>query len=152
MKVFDISTPLSIDTIYFLSLVFETVHIFKPHTSRYANSERYVVCQEFRISDSTFLVQFFHSIMNHSISRLFVHEIPYMYLNKLEEHNAIIGQQQIENILSTLSLIENPKPQKLDVMKRRNIGLCIKWCEKHNVPRYDSIQHKNLFTEESVAI
>jgi hypothetical protein len=34
-------------------------------------------------------------------------DIPYYFINKVEEYNAILGQQQIENIFSTLSMINN---------------------------------------------
>lgn len=44
LKCFDTVTAISAQTIYLLSLVFESISIFKPVTSRPANSERYIVC------------------------------------------------------------------------------------------------------------
>lgn len=44
LKCFDTVTAISAQTIYLLSLVFEHVVMFKPVTSRPANSERYIVC------------------------------------------------------------------------------------------------------------
>ena len=43
--------------------------------------------------------------------------LPYLYINKLEDINAILGQQQLENILATLYLLDNNKPDKLDTIK-----------------------------------
>ncbi|MFT7813046.1 cap-specific mRNA (nucleoside-2'-O-)-methyltransferase 1 [Arapaima gigas] len=44
-KTFDLFTPFSVGLIYLLYLCFERVSLFKPLTSRPANSERYVVCR-----------------------------------------------------------------------------------------------------------
>uniref|UniRef100_A0A4W3GEU1 Cap-specific mRNA (nucleoside-2'-O-)-methyltransferase 1 n=1 Tax=Callorhinchus milii TaxID=7868 RepID=A0A4W3GEU1_CALMI len=44
-KTFDLFTPFSVGLIYLLYTSFERVSLFKPVTSRPANSERYVVCR-----------------------------------------------------------------------------------------------------------
>lgn len=44
-KAFDLFTPFSVGLVYLLYLCFERVSLFKPVTSRPANSERYVVCR-----------------------------------------------------------------------------------------------------------
>ncbi|XP_028580218.2 cap-specific mRNA (nucleoside-2'-O-)-methyltransferase 1 [Podarcis muralis] len=44
-KTFDLFTPFSVGLVYLLYCCFERVSIFKPVTSRPANSERYVVCR-----------------------------------------------------------------------------------------------------------
>uniref|UniRef100_A0A8C9U0Q9 Cap-specific mRNA (nucleoside-2'-O-)-methyltransferase 1 n=1 Tax=Scleropages formosus TaxID=113540 RepID=A0A8C9U0Q9_SCLFO len=44
-KTFDLFTPFSVGLIYLLYLCFDRVSLFKPVTSRPANSERYVVCR-----------------------------------------------------------------------------------------------------------
>lgn len=44
-KLFDIFTPFSVGLIYLMYRAFEKVCIFKPNTSRPANSERYLVCK-----------------------------------------------------------------------------------------------------------
>ncbi|KAM3728178.1 Inactive cap-specific mRNA (nucleoside-2'-O-)-methyltransferase 1B [Dirofilaria immitis] len=43
-KLFDIFTPFSIGLIYLMYIAFERISIHKPNTSRPANSERYIVC------------------------------------------------------------------------------------------------------------
>ncbi|XP_066934047.1 cap-specific mRNA (nucleoside-2'-O-)-methyltransferase 1-like [Clytia hemisphaerica] len=47
-KLFDLFTPFSIGLVYLMYRAFEKVCIFKPVTSRPANSERYIVCQKYR--------------------------------------------------------------------------------------------------------
>ncbi|XP_063161020.1 cap-specific mRNA (nucleoside-2'-O-)-methyltransferase 1 isoform X2 [Candoia aspera] len=44
-KTFDLFTPFSVGLMYLLYCCFERVSIFKPVTSRPANSERYVICR-----------------------------------------------------------------------------------------------------------
>ena len=42
-KLFDLFTPFSVGLVYLMYRIFDHVSIFKPVTSRPANSERYVV-------------------------------------------------------------------------------------------------------------
>ncbi|XP_011311453.1 cap-specific mRNA (nucleoside-2'-O-)-methyltransferase 1 [Fopius arisanus] len=44
-KLFDLFTPFSVGLVYLLYRCFERISIFKPNTSRPANSERYLICQ-----------------------------------------------------------------------------------------------------------
>ena len=73
-------------------------------------------------------------------------QIPQFFLTKVSEYNSIFGQQQIENIHYTLSLIENRfKTDKVDNLVKVNIQKCIQWCSKHNIP-YNSIStNTNMF-------
>jgi len=66
--------------------------------------------------------------------------IEYYFVNKVEDYNAIFGQQQIENITTTMSNISSKaKADKIDNLKKNNIMKCISWCEKHNIPNNQSI-------------
>ena len=47
IKMFDTFSKISLDILYLLSNMYETVNFVKPHTSRYANSEKYIVCKNF---------------------------------------------------------------------------------------------------------
>jgi len=147
LKIFDVFTQPTIDLLYLLSGMYETVHIVKPYTSRYANSERYVVCKGFRLQDVATYLKQFESIYRDSrpITRVLKTDIPYIYINKLEECNAILGQQQIENISNTLNLIENNNTDKIESMRKNNIQKCINWCQKHKVPFNKNIHQTNIF-------
>ena len=208
LKIFDIFMQHSIDLIYILSTFYEKVYIIKPQTSRYANSEKYIVCkgflfgvlsQETTVGDlrtmrkapvcgrysiptrcsSHFVVpdaggsearvvdassfrsraevadrstinrtddeQYFYPILHRSFAKMmssdrFVHRfinisIPINFVTRLEEYNAIFGQQQIENIYYTISLIKNKNKQdKIDNLIKTNVQKCVSWCNKYNVP------------------
>lgn len=158
IKFFDTFTSASLDLIFFLLLAYREVTWVKPCTSRYANSERYAVCRGFRLSNVAACVDKFQNMLmelaapdSQPLSRVLNCEIPYMVLNKIEEYNAIFGQQQIESIANTLSLIENPKHDKLDAIKKSNIGKCVSWCQKYKLPFNRTIQSTNVFLGNRVS-
>ena len=54
---------------------------------------------------------------------------------KIEDYNAILGQQQIENINSTINKIIN-KDTGQDNIKELisiNVTKCVNWCTRHNI-------------------
>jgi hypothetical protein len=68
------------------------------------------------------------------------------FLNKMEECNAMIGQQQMETINSTINLIlSKGHPEKLEFMKRIHISKCMSWCDKHGIPYNRITQSNNIF-------
>ena len=92
------------------------------------------------------------STTNTNITSLFNFDLPYIFINKVEELNAILGQQQIENIVSTLNLIDktsNNKYEKLEAMKKLNIQKCIAWCQKYNLSYNKVIATNNIFHSAS---
>jgi hypothetical protein len=129
IKFFDTFTRISIEMLYLLSTLYEDVYFIKPNTSRYANSEKYIVCKKYRsnihLNELVYNLYAMMKIMNLNnsinISSIMDIEVPYIFVNKVEEYNAIFGQQQIENIHLTLQLIINNKRDKLEMMKKTHI-------------------------------
>ena len=59
------------------------------------------------------------------------------FISKIEEINAIYGQQQIENILLTLNYLKEgilKQMDKLEKIKQTNVKKCIQWCINYNQP------------------
>ena len=112
LKVFDCFMQHTVDILYILSAFYETVYITKPKTSRYANSEKYIVCKNFLLFDDSSifscLKMAFQKMVNseRNIYRFLKIPVPSYFVYKLEEYNTIFGQQQIESINQTISLIE----------------------------------------------
>ena len=50
LKIFDIFNLNTIQLIYILSICFEEIFFIKPKTSRPSNSEKYVVCKNYKIN------------------------------------------------------------------------------------------------------
>jgi 23S rRNA U2552 (ribose-2'-O)-methylase RlmE/FtsJ len=150
LKIFDIFTQATIDILYILSIFYNKVYIIKPNTSRYANSERYIVCKFFKGGiDESFLknLSYIFQQLNteKNICRFLNIEVPYILTNKIEEINAIIGQQQLENILLTLNILDNNKSDKLEFLKKNNIQKCIQWCSKNKLAYIKNLHSLNIF-------
>ena len=130
----------------------------KPYTSRVANSEKYIICQGFKVGDSQSLIhQFttiFPSLLNGVLSSFLSFNHDLYYLNRIEEMNAMVSFQQIENITSTLSIITNHRnTEKLEQYKRANVNKCIAWCEKYDIPynaQHACFQSTNIFLHKSI--
>ena len=134
-----IFTKTTCDILYLLSCLYRKVYIVKPNTSRVANSEKYIVCKDFNGNHSKLInniISQYHKLKeNDYITSVIDHDIDLYYLNKLEEYNAIFGQQQIENIHHTIALIDNKSnEEKFENMIKLNIQKAIQWCNKYNVP------------------
>jgi 23S rRNA U2552 (ribose-2'-O)-methylase RlmE/FtsJ len=171
IKFFDTFTKMSIDLLYLLAIVYEQVYFVKPHTSRQANSEKYIVCKGFLLNNVDDIIKKMYKIMNdfspeNNLISLFNFDLPYFFTKQVEEYNAIFGQQQIENIAFTLNLINNTGANnmgtnnmsmgsshisthgpndKLETIKKNNIIKCTNWCLKYNLPYHKSINITNIF-------
>ena len=178
LKIFDCFTEATIDMIAILSSFYRRVYIAKPNTSALSNSEKYIVCKGFMYADTSHflphILQTFSEMMSIPAEiciRRFLpgYEIPYYFMTKIEDYNAIFGQQQIENIHYTLSLMDvklfsgdkkspenlahntfvprsgfSTKPEKIESIIHENIKKCLYWCIKHN------IQHNGTFSQIGV--
>ena len=130
----------TVDLLYILSAFYENVYITKPQTSRYANSEKYVVCKNFLFNGCDDFYPILRDTMemvinaDKHIHRFLNCEISQLFKNKIEEYNAISGQQQMETIQNTIALIDTKnKGDKMETTVKNNVSRCVKWCEKHNV-------------------
>jgi len=155
IKMYDTFTKISIDIIYFLSSFYKTAYITKPSTSRTANSERYLICEHFKHDDTSEYYTPFRSVFdfltvdsNTTIVSILSTSFPYKFLNSLEEINSIIALEQIDNIQSTLKIINNSDKSydKLNKLKETNIQKCISWCVKNklNHNKFNNVSNKFL--------
>jgi len=140
IKFFDIFTLASVDLLYILSCFYTNITISKPCTSRTANSEKYIICENFKFHDTSAYYDTFHTIFSNNdiknvyMGRLLNSVIPIIYLNKIKESNYIFGQHQIENINTTIELIlTKHSSDKIDNLKKKNISKCIDWCNKNGI-------------------
>jgi len=159
LKIFDVFHKSTVDILYLLCYYYKNVSIMKPYTSRVANSEKYVICQDFKVADSSAIIEQFAMIFPSLVSdRIAASFLPFdhdlYFLNRIEEMNAIVSFQQIENITSTLSIITNHRnAEKLEQYKRTNISKCIAWCEKYEIPynaHHACFQSTNIFLHKSI--
>ena len=151
LKIFDIFSKLTVDMLYLLSCLYNEVYITKPNTSRMANSEKYIVCKNFLLDDSTMLYNAFCNEFSKldtlgEICSILNLEHDYYFLNKIEESNAIIGQQQLESYNQIINIFKNKnKEEKIESLKRSHIQKCIQWCEKNQIPHNKFTDKINIF-------
>jgi 23S rRNA U2552 (ribose-2'-O)-methylase RlmE/FtsJ len=169
LKIFDSFMNHTVDLLYLLSSMYKRVYLVKPRTSRYANSEKYVVCKGFLHQTSELFFPFFYNAFKKMtrtkvappgflphpsfIHRFLTIPVSYFFIKKMEEYNAIFGQQQIENIHFTILLIDNKhKQDKIDSLIKTNVEKCMFWCSKNNVSFHLlSMDRNNSFMEYSMA-
>lgn len=143
LKIYDCFLNSTMELLYLLSSFYEKVYISKPRTSRYANSEKYVVCLNFHFDKNregeyySYMLNLmkYVSCFSNDNPRIFRSKIPRYFTLKMEEYNMIIGQQQIETIFSTIMLMDAPnKKGKIEHLIRFHINKCIQWCYLHEEP------------------
>jgi len=156
LKLFDCFMQPTMDILAIISSFYKKVYITKPQTSRYANSEKYLVCQDF-IFDS--VDAFMPNLSNafekmilqpdtkekDSVMRFLNINLSNLFISKMEECNSIFGQQQVENIYYTIYLIDNKgKQEKIETLIKNNSNKCAIWCMKNNV-QYNSLAEPSRF-------
>jgi len=159
LKIFDMFEQSTRELIYLLSCMYENVYISKPYTSRYANSEKYVICKNFKFSDTDEIstkfintLKIFESVDFNKYDITSIINIPVYsyYKNNIKEINSILAHQQIDNILATIKIIthKDRKNDRIHSLKNNNIQKCINWCMSNNVPYNKNYQSNNIFLGE----
>lgn len=151
IKVSQMHHKLLIDVLYILNSYFTNVFIIKPNCSSIIENTHYIVCKFFtddtnnRSQNLSELQKIFTCTTadKQQINSLLDIKTPYLFLNKIEEFNVIIGQQQLDGYFQIINILKNKnKEEKFETLKRNNIIKCIQWCEKYHVP-YNKIMEKN---------
>jgi 23S rRNA U2552 (ribose-2'-O)-methylase RlmE/FtsJ len=152
LKIFDSFYAHTMDLVYILSSFYKEVYLSKLQTSRIGNSEKYIVCKGFRFHRCETFLPYIHAsfvaMMNSNgehIHRFLKIQIPRLFISKLEDCNSMFGQQQIENIYYTISIIDkNQKGDKSEQLIKQNMAKCINWCIEHEIP-YNNMANNNIF-------
>ena len=146
-----------IDLLFILNNSYDKIYIIKPHTSSIVKNDMYIVCKKFKLIHSETYIEKLQYISNKLISNttqiissLINNEIPYYFLNKIEEANVIIYHQKIQYIDQINNIIMNK--QKMDNIKKNNIQKCIQWCEKYNIPHHKITDKVNIFLQPAIEI
>jgi len=152
LKIFDIFRKPTTQLIFLLNSLYENVSICKPKTSRFANSEKYIVCKNFKLENSSVYLDAFKRILTSfedkgkHIHSIFNFDIPLKFMNEIEELNCILGKKQLNTIHSTLMMIQEKRTDKIDKFTKLNVNKCIEWCKNNNVPYHTKNNQKNIFT------
>lgn len=159
IKLDNIFYKVIIDVILMLTGIYRKVFLIKPSISKITKGERYIICSEidYDMLGKTNLLQqleekvkdclFFETKDNpENIHSFLKNDVPYYFLNKIEESNAVIGQQQLESYDQIINIFKHKnKEEKIEILKRNHIQKCIQWCEKNQIPHNKFTDKINIF-------
>ena len=145
-----------VDLIYLLSSLFEKVYIIKPNTNNVTTFEKYIVCKNYNVicdtkleihkSNYYKLQSFVKNLNNRNIVSIIDYEIPCYFVNKIDDINIIIGQQQLESLDQIINIIKNKnKDERVETIKKSNIQKSVSWCEKLKIPYNRFSEKTNIF-------
>ena len=146
-----------IDILYILCSIYEKVYIIKPNTSNIMSFDKYIVCKNFTLNENKKevyknyyfkLAQIINTYLqnNNNISSIIDSEIPLYFINKIDDTNIIIGQQQLESIDQIINILKNKnKEDKIENIKKANIQKSVVWCEKFKIPHNKFSEKVNIF-------
>jgi hypothetical protein len=131
-----------IEFLYILSSLFNKISIIKPKTSNPTSCVKYVVCKNLlsTLKNKDFYLEQYSKIANFmafinsfsknevvpNIISLTPQSIPYYFINRIDDMNVIIGQQQLEHMNQT---INSGKHLGTDITKKQKLN---SWNEKGN--------------------
>jgi hypothetical protein len=155
IKVSELFYKPAIDALYLLSSMYDTVYICKPSTNNIASFDRYIVCKNFKLNESSSLylkinylklLVFIKKLENKNIIEILDFNVPCYFKNKIDDSNIIIGQQQIEALDQIVALYKNKNfEEKYEFIKKKNIEKSVAWCEKYKIPFNKFNETFNIF-------
>ena len=141
-KFFDIYSLFSLKLIYILTKCFREVYIFKPETSRPANSEKYLVCKGFvglTHDSKTKIMELFEKIESIPITTSMVLDLKGVklsndFIHTIDNMNKEYLKNQIYYIDKIVGLIEDKNfNDKYDSIVCNQVKNAVEWCERNNM-------------------
>jgi cap1 methyltransferase len=144
-KVFDLFSYTMIQILYIVSSCFEEVYIYKPETSRPANSEKYLVCMYYKDNlsnesksnllkiielwnDKTVELTEDDSIIFKDI------KVSNSFIQNLNNYNEQYMETQIYYLNSTIKLAEHKiEKDKYYEIIQNQVNNAIEWCKKYDM-------------------
>jgi hypothetical protein len=153
-----------IDVIFVLSGIYEKIYLVKPSICNIIKSERYLICKGLNKNKQVhydilsnikqkILTKINDNITNNNVTNdkkyiysIIDNDLPYYLLNKLEESNLVICQQQLNAYDQIINFLKNKNcDEKIENLKKTHIQKCIQWCEKNQLPHNKFIDKVNIF-------
>ena len=133
-KIFDIHTEFTAKMLSMLTSTFTDVFIYKPFTSRPANSEKYIICKHFKGINQETLNYYYFCVDNWNDDLTINCDISDEFKRTIRTYNDFITKHQTNNIKKTLDIIyNNENPIMLDNMIKDQVKYALDWCQKFNI-------------------
>jgi 23S rRNA U2552 (ribose-2'-O)-methylase RlmE/FtsJ len=139
VKIFDIYKPITMDIMYILSYYFNSVYICKPCTSRPLNSEKYVVCIDFKNNLSNDDIESMKNIVinmnNIDYNRLIKNDISDDFKKCICAINTAYAFRQIRYMKKVFNIInKNVMYKEITLLYKERLIYTISWCIKYKFP------------------
>lgn len=159
IKVFDLFSITSCQFLAILTAHFRIVNIYKPETSRPANSEKYLVCQDFLdniSSEQKYNYLLIIKLWNELLNKLEIKNSSFIFqsmnvnsqlIHLIAEYNELYVKKQLHYLNNTIKLTQN-KPSKEEYYQiiKNQVATAIKWCQKYQVSiNTNSIYYKKNY-------
>lgn len=143
-KIFDMNLFITIEMLYLLNLLYDDIIIYKPLTSRIANSEKYLICTGFKgvepaLLDKLFMIleEWNNANQNKETFNRLGLDVPADFINEMKSINKIIVSKQI-NVINGIMNIYYNKLNLCKEWKKENTKIqysnAVEWCQKYNIP------------------
>jgi len=136
-KIFDIFNNKTIKLLYFLSLQYEQFFLYKPCMSRLTNSEKYIVCIDYKGYDKTKINKLIHGFETKDLNI----QIDSNFYDQIYEFNQKYIDIQVKNINKGINIIKYNS--NIVSPTKDQIYFAINWCKKYNVPINPNCIHLN---------
>jgi 23S rRNA U2552 (ribose-2'-O)-methylase RlmE/FtsJ len=147
IKMFDLFTVTSIQCLQLLIEQFEEVYIYKPETSRQANSEKYIVCLYYKNQcDKDFKENLLTNIKlwKEKENYIFTNTIDNTLVHELNQFNKKFVNNQVSHIHSILKMIRcKLEKDEYHCILKNQVTKALDWCKNYDVPiNKESIYYK----------
>ena len=140
-KIFDTFHILTLKFIYIIYCLYDEVYLYKPNTSRKANSEKYIIAKNFKGIDSDIL----ENLVNiHKNWELVTNEeetivdfinlnLPNEFVRLMSDYNKIYIENQMKYINNTLELTKTFNKNLINSLVNDQITRAINWCNYYDI-------------------
>ena len=131
IKIFDTFNIFTIKCIYLLYSYYKKITLFKPFTSRVANSEKYIICKNYKGINDKIINNYLDTLKNFPNKNPDIKNIilPNEFIHLFDKYNENFTNNQINFINKTLNMIKNKDSIKIDDIINEQIIKAKEWCE-----------------------
>lgn len=143
-KCFDLFSNFTLKLVYLVYLSYEKFTIYKPKTSRLANSEKYIIATGFKGLNENYMERLEYILNNWEKMEkedknfdtcLNFIQIDDLFYKKIYNYNVVFVNNQIQNIEKTINNSNNSVSNNLYKTYINNQVInAINWCNKYNIP------------------
>lgn len=126
-KIFDTFKKETIILLYILKLSYNEIYIHKPKISRLSNSEKYIICIDYKGYNQEIINLLCHHFSDNKLNI----PVDNLYINDILLFNSKYCKIQMDHIHMGVNMIKDKKISKNP--SKKQIQLAIDWCKYNNI-------------------